>query len=192
MGKRKSGRLSPAGTFEFEIRLRHVRPAVWRRFVVPGDMTLARLHDVIQTVMGWTDSHLHMFEDEDGRSYQPPNPFDDGLLEWHDSRRVRVAELLGRKGAGLLYTYDFGDGWEHDLTVVAITDGRSGAPRCLDCAGACPPEDCGGFIGYEEALAALDDPDHPDREELLYRIPDGFDPHAFSVTSVNAALKRQR
>jgi Plasmid pRiA4b ORF-3-like protein len=38
-----------------------VKPPVWRRLLVPADIRLDRLHDVIQTSMGWTDTHLHVF-----------------------------------------------------------------------------------------------------------------------------------
>ena len=44
-----------------KIRLLDIEPEIWRRFVAPGSITLDRLHDVIQIVMGWTDSHLHEF-----------------------------------------------------------------------------------------------------------------------------------
>ena len=47
--------------YMIKIQLLDIEPAIWRRFVVPASITLDRLHDVIQIVMGWTDSHLHAF-----------------------------------------------------------------------------------------------------------------------------------
>ena len=44
-----------------KIRVVYIEPEIWRRFVVPASITLDRLHDVIQIIMGWTDSHLHEF-----------------------------------------------------------------------------------------------------------------------------------
>lgn len=44
-----------------EIQLVDIEPAIWQRFVVPASITLDRLHDVVQIVMDWTDSHLHEF-----------------------------------------------------------------------------------------------------------------------------------
>ncbi len=48
--------------FRLKVSLRGVRPPIWRRFLVPSGITLKRLHDSLQVVMGWTDSHLHQFE----------------------------------------------------------------------------------------------------------------------------------
>ncbi len=44
-----------------KIQLLDIEPVIWRRFVVPAGITMDRLHDVIQIVMGWTGSHLHEF-----------------------------------------------------------------------------------------------------------------------------------
>ena len=44
-----------------KIKLMNIEPEIWRRFVVPAAITLDRLHDVIQIVMGWEDYHLHEF-----------------------------------------------------------------------------------------------------------------------------------
>jgi hypothetical protein len=59
--------------YEIKIELREVRPAVLRRVQVPGELSLAGLHAVVQVAMGWTDSHLHEF-DVDGARYGLPDP----------------------------------------------------------------------------------------------------------------------
>lgn len=88
---------------------------VWRRLELPGDLTLPRVHDVIQAAMGWTDSHLHRFRTgSDPRSAYFITEFDlddgdDGLLE----NDVRLDQLVAEKGDQLWYEYDFGDGWDH-------------------------------------------------------------------------------
>lgn len=47
--------------YQLRITLKGTKPPIWRRVAVPADITLGRLHEVIQIVMGWTDSHLHQF-----------------------------------------------------------------------------------------------------------------------------------
>lgn len=123
--------------------------------MVPDGLTLSGLHDVIQEVMGWTDSHLHQFFLK-GKRYGVPDP------EWDmekllDNRKVRLANLRLAAKDTLLYEYDFGDGWEHVLTLEKILDKAPDGPVpvCLKGVRACPPEDCGGIWGYENLLDIL-------------------------------------
>ena len=129
--------------FEIKIELREVRPAVLRRVQVPGDMTLAGLHEVVQVAMGWTDSHLHEFEVNGARYGQPDPDWDDG--EVADEAKVMLFRLLGQ-GDRVGYVYDFGDGWTHRLTVEKVLAPEPGLqyPRCVSGRRACPPEDVGG------------------------------------------------
>lgn len=99
--------------FQLKISLSDVTPVVWRRVLVPGGYTLDRLHRVFQHVMGWQDCHLHSFE-IDGLQYGEPDP--DGELTLRDELDTRLDAVIG-KGSRFRYTYDFGDWWEHDVTV---------------------------------------------------------------------------
>jgi hypothetical protein len=143
------------GGFRVRLELRGAKPPVWRRIELPGDLTLPRLHDVIQAAMGWTDSHLHRFRTgNDHRSPYFVTNFDldegeDGLLE----DDIRLDQLLSEKGDELWYEYDFGDGWEHTLVVEEVLGGPPSTARCTGGRMACPPEDCGGVGGYEELAA---------------------------------------
>jgi hypothetical protein len=47
---------------QLTVTLRDVKPAIWRRLVVPASLTLRELHAVIQTAMGWEDYYPHLFE----------------------------------------------------------------------------------------------------------------------------------
>jgi hypothetical protein len=138
-------------------------PVVWRRVVVPADCTLARLHDVIQAAMGWTNSHLHLF-DVRGRRYGMPGA-DLGLRAEEGVRLCDVAQV----GDVLGYDYDFGDGWEHQITVERVDVARPDVryPCCVDGEGACPPEDCGGIPGYEDLRRIMKDPSDPEHESML-------------------------
>jgi len=144
---------------------------------------------VIQAAFGWTDSHLHAFEAE-GRSYSRP---DFGLDEFEDrfadEAQARLGDVMATTGGRLRYTYDFGDGWEHDLVVEEILPPDS-VPHAVCVAGrrAGPPEDCGGVWGYAELLDILGDPEHPEHAERLDWLGYQHDPAAFDKDAINRAL----
>lgn len=177
--------LKPAATLR--IALHEVKPLVWRRFVVPADIQLPRLHKVIQAVMGWEDSHLHQF-DFGGTTY--------GVLddEFPDDRTlsekgVRLSKALG-SGTEFEYQYDFGDNWQHRIVVEAMgaPDLLLTLPVCLVGENACPPEDVGGVTGYAEFREALADPKHDQHKDYLAWVGGVFDPTGFDVNAVNAKL----
>ena len=173
--------------YEIKIELREVRPAVLRRVQVPGEMSLAGLHAVVQVVMGWTDSHLHEF-DVDGARYGLPDPdWDAG--EVADEAKTALFRLVGQ-GDRMDYVYDFGDGWTHRLTVEEVLAPELGVsyPRCVSGRRACPPEDVGGPWGYDEFRVAMADPAHPEHEQYREWLGVPFDPAAFDLAEVNAAL----
>jgi hypothetical protein len=170
----------PVPAFELEVTLRDVEPAIWRRIVVPQAVPLRRLHDLLQAAMGWENSHLYLF-DIDGRRYGDLEDFEEiGDLG------TKLAEVVG-PGSVFRYDYDFGDGWEHDVRVVGTA--TSDVPRCLDGARACPPEDCGGWPGYEHLLEVFADPDHPERDDLRDWLGRDLDPEAFDVQATDAAIR---
>jgi hypothetical protein len=173
--------------FELKIQLREVRPPVWRRVLVPGEMTLGKLHEVVQVAMGWTNSHLHEF-DIDGARYGLPDP-GWGVNEVADECRVKLFRVAG-EGSRLRYAYDFGDGWEHDMVVEKVLAPQPGTryPCCIGGRGACPPEDVGGPWGYQGFLAAVADAGHDEHEQWIEWVGGGFDPDAFDVASVDKAL----
>jgi len=144
----------------------------------------------IQQAMGWEDGHLHMFSTP-RRDYGSPDP----ELGHADEREVTVAEVLARPGATMLYLYDFGDGWEHDIVLEKVLppDSVVGV-SCLAGQGACPPEDCGGAWGYASLKEALADPKHEEHEDLLdwlgFDSAADFDPAQFSHDEVNAGLSQ--
>jgi hypothetical protein len=178
-------------THQLKITLREVKPAVWRRVVVPSSWKLSKVSRVIETAMGWDGYHLHAFEVGDAR-YGPVDPGWD--LDLNDESKVALAELLTEVKATMRWDYDFGDGWEHDVVVEAI--GEASAPLvkavCLDGRNGCPPEDCCGPWGYENLREALADPAHPDHDDMREWIGEGFDPKSFDVAATNAALQHIR
>ncbi len=186
----RAGRSGAA--YRIKIQLRGVaKPPVWRRLHVPADLSLDRLHEVIQAAIGWKDCHMHVFSDGQ-REYGLADP----ELGHRDERKVRLSQLLTGVGDTVGYTYDFGDGWEHDIVLEEIlpADTETTGPVCVAGKGACPPEDCGGPWGYEALKATLADPDADEHEDMLGWLGlssgDDFDPKEFSVEEVNHRLGR--
>lgn len=174
--------------FQLKVTLADVVPPVWRRVLVPGGYTLDRLHRVVQQVMGWQECHLHSF-DIDGVQYGEPDP--EGELTFRDELDYRLDAVL-TKGSRFRYTYDFGDWWEHEVTVEDVfgaePDGRY--PVCVTGARACPPEDVGGAFGYRGFLAALADPAHPDYLTMWEWIGRPFDPEWFDADRATTLARR--
>jgi Plasmid pRiA4b ORF-3-like protein len=183
--------VAPGRVYQLKITLKDGKPPIWRRVEVADDITLARLHHIVQVAMGWTDSHLHMFSL--GRtSYGVPDP--DYNEDVRDERRYKLNQLLTAPKQKLSYEYDFGDSWTHELLLEQVREPEPGAtyPRCITGKRACPPEDCGGVWGYAEFLEAIADPEHPEHDELLEWVGGEFDPAAFDVDEVNAGLRGLR
>jgi hypothetical protein len=173
--------------FELKIVLQDVRPTVSRRVQVPGETTLAELHEVVQAAMGWTNSHLHEFDINGVRYGQPDPDWDAGEVD--DEAKAKLFRIAGL-GERLGYVYDFGDGWTHTLTVEKILAPEPAVryPRCASGRRACPPEDVGGPWGYDGFLEVMADPAHPEHDERIEWIGGPFDPAAFDLDEVNDAL----
>ena len=187
---------------QLKIELRYTDPPVWRTVVVPHDIRLDRLHSVIQQSLAWDDAHLHSFE-RDGVIYERPVPADMDMFGGgssrpvHDERKVTLDQVLTKARQKLDYTYDFGDDWQHLITLEKLLPDEpvTGKPKriavCVDGANAAPPEDFGGLPGFENLKAALADPKHPDHDDMVeWMCDDEFDAAEFSVVPINHKLKR--
>jgi hypothetical protein len=177
--------------YQLKVTLLGTSPPIWRRLQVSADVTLAQLHDVLQTAMGWQDGHMHEFS-VGQRRFGRPDPQDRlmGLPSVENERTVRLSSLLSRMGSKAVYTYDLGDSWEHSIVLEKRLPGDPNAtyPVCTDGQLACPPEDCGGIPGFYDLMEVLNDPNHKRHQEMLDWIGDDFDPQAFSVDQVNRML----
>src|SRR5262249_14519979 len=135
--------LERTGTiFQLKLTLTGSDPSIWRRVQVP-DLTLGELHDVLQVVMGWRDSHMHQFV-VSGKHYGRSEP--DFDMEVDDEDSVLLSRILTGKKPRIVYEYDFGDSWQHDVILERTLEPKPGIkyPICLEGERACPPEDCGG------------------------------------------------
>lgn len=161
--------------YQLKIALMGSDPLVWRTVQVPATTTLKTLHQVIQTVMGWKNHHLWSFESKT-RNFP---------MEETD---ISIQEILSTKGDKLRYIYDFGDYWQHKITLITTTEDSDGF-ILLDGANACPPEDCGGIWGYADLLEMYDNVDHPDHEDALTTLGKDFDPEQFDMATPQKVLQ---
>ncbi len=175
--------------FLLRIGLLNIKPEIWRRFVVPADISLDRLHDVIQIVMGWRDSHLHEFTIKNQGYTEYPEEEADGL----PCGDYRLKDLINRRGQTFGYLYDFGDSWDHELKIektrYPAQDMHFGI-ECLDGARACPQEDVGGIGGYCEFCEALKDPEHEEHESYMRWCGGNYDSEKFDIDAVNWELTK--
>ncbi|RPI67670.1 MAG: plasmid pRiA4b ORF-3 family protein [Ignavibacteriae bacterium] len=156
-------------TLFLRIELDGIRPVIWRTVMVPVNITLRRLHDVIQAAMGWDDCHLHTFKVR-GREYGDRTVFLDDLgpTPMKEERSVTLQSLGLAPLDTFAYEYDMGDSWEHTITVVG-TDRveRDMEFQIIDGDNACPPEDVGGVHGYAWFVHSMMDPQHEDHEQVM-------------------------
>jgi len=175
--------------YMLKISLVDIEPVIWRRFMVPGFITLDRLHDVIQIVMGWKDSHIHEFTIGKKRYTEYPESREDGL----ECGQYRLVNLIKQKGRTFRYRYDFGDNWEHELLIEDSDYFNQDLETMLFCLGgerACPPEDVGGAPGYHEFCRVVKDRKHKDRKRLLKWAGGSFKSEYFDAGAVNDELQR--
>jgi len=179
--------------YQFKITLIESKPPIWRRIQVKN-CTLDKLHERIQTAMGWTNSHLHQFEIE-GERFGDPDLLDDGFEDFHcvDTTVTKISEIVPQNGKRFrfLYEYDFGDDWQHEVVFEGCLRAESGQryPLCVEGERNCPPEDVGGVWGYAEFLEALSDPNHEQHEDFVEWGGD-FAPEEFDALKTTKAMRR--
>lgn len=175
---------------QLKIHLRGSKPPIWRRILVKDSTKLGNLHEIIQIAMGWTDTHLHSFSYQ-GQEYGIPDPEFDFGYEVKNENRYKISSLLKYPKDKITYTYDFGDNWEHIITLEEILDEckESFLPVCTTGKKASPPENCGGIHGYYDMLDDLKDGDNEDYEEIREWLGEDFNPDFFDINEINEALK---
>jgi len=162
--------------YQLKVTLTDSEPEVWRRVLVPAQISLAELHAVVQAAMDWDNQHEYRFRL--GMAGEPLCKLNGGLSE--------AVAALGDQP--LYYTYDFKSGWLHRIEVEAAAEAAEDLPVCLAGAAACPPENTGGVWGFDELMARLEDTDDPEYLDLLDKYGD-FDLEAFDLAAANDRLR---
>lgn len=173
--------------YQLKVTLKDSKPPIWRRVVVPGSIRLYDLHFVMQTLFDWSDSHMHCFHIH-GQCYSQR---EFNLDDAEDEFWVILEDVVKRAGATLTYVYDFGDEWVHEIVVEKIqpAQGTNPAVECLAGERSGPPEDCGGIIGYDNLIEAINDKKHEQHRELKAWLGRKFDPEHIDLKAINAMLK---
>ncbi|MEW6087250.1 MAG: plasmid pRiA4b ORF-3 family protein [bacterium] len=182
-----------ANIYQLKITLNDSNPPIWRRILIKSDILLPDLHKIIQTVMGWTNSHLHEF-DINGRIYGlPENDEFEDENRITDYSSVKLDSLITRENEQFIYDYDFGDFWRHTILLEKIlpVEKKVYYPKCIDGMGHCPPDDCGGIHRYAEILEIIKNPGNDEYEEMMEWLGDEFDPEYFNLDEINKLLKRR-
>lgn len=190
-------------TYRVRVDLDHTQPPLWRRLELASDLDLDAMHDILQAAFGWTDSHLHRFGsgpsyyDHATEYYLCPFDVDEGEPGIPEGE-VRLDEVLVERGEKLFYNYDFGDGWDHTITLEAVLPRDHDVPRAVCTTGRRPgpAEDCGGVPGYE-LISAATDPTRSDHTEAVAEYarvfgsdvdPASYAATPFDVDEINGAL----
>jgi Plasmid pRiA4b ORF-3-like protein len=189
-----AGEKARAPLYQLKVVLLGGEPPVWRRLQVPGDAKLDWLHAVLQVAIGWTNSHLHQFKVgeasySDTRHYAAEFENDPEIF---GESTFALWQIAPHEGDVFRYEYDFGDSWEHEITVEKILPNPAAASfaLCLEGARACPPEDCGGIPGYEELCKILKNRKHPKHKRMKEWLGRPFDAAAFDREKANLWLRK--
>jgi len=179
----------PEKIARIRIALKDIEPEIWRRVEVPLAMNLKGLHDVIQAVFGWQAYHLFEFL-IGAKRYGIPDPQGDEGRDVAQAKLMKLETLIAKGIDGFDYTYDFGDNWEHTLAIEVVADADPAVkyPRFVDGARRGPPEDVGGFPGYEVFLDAIADKRHPEHKNLLKWHGGPYDPDDIGLFDLRLRL----
>lgn len=187
--------------YTLRVTLQGLKPAIYRKFEVPSNITLRNLGELILDIMGWENCHLHQFRVKD-RLFAPKsqsdvdyNPlFDNGRNYFSDD--FTLSDVLSEKGKSIEMEYDFGDSWRHEVKLSSVGDYKPDeihAVRFVDGKRACPIEDCGGVWGYEALCAHYNGDvsfdDGYDEGFFDYYIDEYFDPEHFDATEARETCK---
>jgi hypothetical protein len=177
--------------YQMKVMLADIEPPIWRRFLVVSDITLHKLHLILQTIMGWENYHLYEFTIDDKLYGEPDDEYEQDI---NRASRFRLSQVIHTEEQEFLYVYDYGDNWDHKIVVEKMlpVDQNAIYPFCLEGELACPPEDCGGVTGYMDMLEIISDPEHEEYKHIIAWLGGSFVPERFDMRSINKELVRHR
>lgn len=179
--------------YRLKITLKWSTPEIWREVLMKADRTFEDLHNVIQIIMEWNNSHLHEFRPDDSKyiGSKPRNTFGFGNKTYINESNAKLKDYLQKKGATIEYIYDFGDDWQHiiDLKEIKEADDNRQYPICIDGENAAPVEDVGGIPGYYNMIEALSNPEHPEHDMFKEWLGENYDPGYYDQDIINNILR---
>jgi hypothetical protein len=182
----------PVPSYILHISLTFSDPLIWRRVQVPGSISLATFHHVIQLSMGWSDTHAHQFHV--GKiSYEPTlGSAAIGETKRYDERNFQLQDLEESMRFMFAYLYDAGDIWEHEIRLeeVVYPSEKLHNPVLLAGEQACPPETISDVHEYQALLTSLENPavnGHQKLSELTGS--SDFDPNFFDLEAARHRLQ---
>lgn len=177
--------------YQFKIVLEDINPVIWRRIQVPENYTFWDLHVAIQDAMGWFDCHLNQFETISVRPREIQHigisDSDYPEIELFSECEEKISDwFLLNERKTMRYNYDFGDNWDHKITLEKILtkEEKTKYPICMAGARACPPEDCGGTGGYDNILEIINNPQHKEHKEIMEWLEGKYNPEEFDSKEV--------
>lgn len=183
----------PVPSYIFNISITFSDPLIWRRVQVPGNFSLAQLHDVIQQAMGWTDSHVHQFQV--GKiSYEPTiksnKPRESKRFDEHKYQLHTLEEGMQFMFS---YIYDAGEGWEHEIYLEEVISPEKELKYPILLAGeqACPPEEVGDVHEYNQLVTAFETPESNNHHSLAELSGDpSFNPASFNLEAAKKLVSK--
>ena len=188
--------------YTIRISLKDVSPTVWRKLEIPSNVRLSHLAEILICAMGWEGYHLYQFKKGQDIYNEPDEDDEDDMdfgfvvprYKYHNSHEYSLAQVLAQKGDKMTLEYDFGDGWEHQVSLSKIesyTDEEPPFPRLISGKNACPPEDCGGPWGYaalcQYYYTRKKDPNFPKEHYAL--VDKHFNPEYFPLEEYRADIE---
>jgi hypothetical protein len=182
--------------YQLKIEIEMEGYEIWRRILVPSTYSFRHLHKIIQTVFDWQNYHLHLFEankvgakekqivtDDDPETLEG---FDPDIYDVLQERFVSLEDILPDH-EDVSYLYDYGDSWQHKITLEKVIEGKDFGAYFIEGDGERPPEDVGGTWGYQEYKRTMDNKDDPEYESMKIW-SESQKERIFSAKEINARL----
>ncbi len=159
--------------YQIKCKLLHTKPVICRTLLLDSNTTFYELHHILQNSMGWFNYHLFSFRYHDYWLELPSieDEIDNRLSKFQkiDPRTITLNEFFISPKSKIIYTYDFGDSWDHEIELqkIVVPDVSIELPYCIKGMYACPPEDCGSIPGYYNLIEIMKNPKHPEYKEYV-------------------------
>lgn len=182
--------------YQIKCKLLYTKPAIFRTLLVDSNVSFYELHHILQIAMGWFNYHLFNFRYHD-YYLELPNEEDEMYKDFSrfqkvDPRTITLKEFFISPKSKIIYTYDFGDSWEHEIELQKVIepDASMQLPLCIKGKYACPPEDCGSIPGYYQLIEIMKKPKHREYKEYVDWLGgEPYDMTAFDINFVNEELQ---